>query len=226
MRWILDALKRAFSSSEPVESDSDSSPKKNQPEEVVGPEEVVAPEHQDQVLKVETVRPETSYEALIRIASSFVGTVEVGGNNRGPVIEMFQKSVGPVAWFQPWCASFVWHCIKAVEMGAVGPICPLKLTAHVMTIWNTAPAKTKKKYGAPGYLMVWRKFGPDGKALPEGHIGIVEQRVGGTVYQCIEGNTGPTEGIQREGDGVYRKVRNSGAAGAMRCVGFLDPWAV
>lgn len=150
-----------------------------------------------------------------------IGVKEIGGNNRGPMVEQFQAAVGPVGKYQPWCASFVWFCINRV--GAEK--CCLKKTAHVMTMWSSAPLYARKKYGAPGYLMVWRKYSADGKPMADGHIGIVREHMHGTVYSCVEGNTGDDSGVSRDGDGVYLKTRNSGARGSMRCVGFLDPWA-
>ena len=188
MSWIKGLISSIGGSGDGSE---DVDPKKNQPEEAARPTEAVAPEHQDQVLTVESPAALNPHSELVEVASSFVGVTEEGGNNRGKVIEMFQRSVGPIAKFQPWCASFVWHCLKMVMDQRPGTICRLKLTAHVMTIWNTAPVEAKKKFGAPGYLMVWRKYGDDGKPLSEGHIGIVEEKMYGTMYLCIEGNTGP-----------------------------------
>ena len=43
---------------------------------------------------------------LIHEAKRWVGVTEVGGNNRGQVVEIFQKAVGGVANGQPWCMDF------------------------------------------------------------------------------------------------------------------------
>ena len=45
---------------------------------------------------------------LIAAASSFVGFGEVGGDNRGQVVEVFLREVNQLPG-QPWCAAFVHH---------------------------------------------------------------------------------------------------------------------
>jgi hypothetical protein len=42
----------------------------------------------------------------------------------------------------------------------------------------------------------------------------------------VEGNTSDGTGINRDGDGVYERMRHIvSGAGVMRHLGFLDPWA-
>jgi hypothetical protein len=46
---------------------------------------------------------------LVAAANSLVGVSEHGGDNRGPMVELFLKEVGQNPG-QPWCAAFVFHC--------------------------------------------------------------------------------------------------------------------
>lgn len=68
----------------------------------------------------------------------------------------------------------------------------------------------------PGDLVIWQYEGAS-----KGHIGIVTALMAHS-YRTIEGNTGPSQGyIEREGDGVYEKVRHLGGVGKMKELGFL-----
>jgi len=157
--------------------------------------------------------------ALIFKAKSFIGTTEVGGDNKGPMIELFQKAVDNVAAGEPWCAAFLCYCIRDTE-ARFGVPCGLKLSEHCMTLWNTNSAQRRTE-PKPGYIAVWKK-----KNTTSGHVGLVTSvsRDQPTKFHTIEGNTGPGTGIVREGDGVYAKTRSMSPMGDMILLGFLEPW--
>jgi len=50
-----------------------------------------------------------SNRLLIFEATRWLGIQEIGGNNRGQVIRMFQRVIGR-AQNEPWCMSFVQYC--------------------------------------------------------------------------------------------------------------------
>jgi len=157
---------------------------------------------------------------LILEAEKWVGIHEVGGNNRGPEVERFQKAVDGRAEAEAWCASFVQFCMKevATRLSATQVAFP---SEHCFTIW----AMTGKMhcYASPkaGYLVIWKYEGTS-----NGHVGIVSRVIDESTIETIEGNTSP-EGktIVREGDGVYRKTRSTmRVVGKMRLVGYVCPF--
>ena len=157
---------------------------------------------------------------LISKAETYIDITEKGGDNRGVMVEMFQKAVDDVAQGEPWCAAFICYCIRHVEM-QYGVLSGLKLSEHCMTLWNLNPAQRREE-PKPGYIVVWKK-----KGTTSGHVGLVTKLTLNqpTSFCTIEGNTGPGTGVQREGDGVYAKTRSMSAMGDMQVLGFLEPWA-
>ena len=59
--------------------------------------------------------PDKLARLLIFEARRWVGMTEIGGNNRGQVVEMFQRAVDGKASGEPWCAAFVFFCVGMVE---------------------------------------------------------------------------------------------------------------
>lgn len=166
---------------------------------------------------------------LIEEAVKWIGTHEIGGENRGPDIERFQRAVDGKAQGEPWCLAFVQFCVKTVdskfETGHAGPNPPsaLAATEHCMTLWNNTPKQARLSEPVPGCLVIWQ-FWKDGKPTTQGHVGIVVSAAG-TSFETVEGNTSPSgDQINREGDCVARKSRLRHPLGSMRVVGFIQPW--
>lgn len=166
---------------------------------------------------------------LIHEAKRWVGVTEVGGNNRGQMVEMFQKSVDGRAFGEAWCMAFVQFCIKAVDdiaasSGINSKPSPLFRSKHCLTVWNQSKELQMDK-PKPGTLCIWQAH-KDGKPTAQGHVGVV---VGvnedGTVL-TVEGNTSAGDGVQREGDGVWLKRRHylDDSGGSLRVKGFLRVW--
>jgi hypothetical protein len=124
---------------------------------------------------------------------------EVGGNNRGKWVEAILESVGLGEGY-PWCAA-------ALNFASVVAV---------------APRPERPDYN-PAAVLGWRKWAEAlGKLTTSpkrgsvamhkttestGHIGVVVKVLGLWVYS-IEGNTSSGEsGSQRDGDGLYRRVR-------------------
>lgn len=163
------------------------------------------------------------HDVLVEIAQSFVGTKEEGGNNRGDLVEHFQRMVDGKAQDESWCMAFVQFCVQnAARRFDVIPTLPL--TEHCMTAWTTsrmvdryAPSDGLVK---PGFVAIWQKVGTS-----SGHCGIVVDIAHGVMH-TVEGNTSDGEGINRDGDGVYLRARNRTGMGNMILRGFINPFGV
>lgn len=157
---------------------------------------------------------------MLDLAKFHIGVTEVGGNNRGPMVERFQKAVDGKASREAWCMAFQQYLAK-LTVEAHGGKCLAYASEHCLTVWNKTPVGARITLPEPGVWVIW-KHG-DG---PSGHVGIVES-VHLDHILTVEGNTGPGSGIIREGDGVYLKKRpwnsetKSGSVGDMHLVGFL-----
>ncbi|GIV50580.1 MAG: hypothetical protein KatS3mg038_1101 [Candidatus Kapaibacterium sp.] len=114
-------------------------------------------------------------------------------------IERFLRSVGLPCGYA-WCAAFVRYCLDAGR--AVFPVRSASARAYVTR--KSVPVKhVAKGYRTieRGWLAVWTH-----SQLWTGHVGFVE-RPGTRVITTIEGNTSSGDGVNRDGDGVYRRTR-------------------
>ncbi len=167
--------------------------------------------------------PEVRRRLLVREAVRWVGVREKGGNNLGQLVEMFLKSCA-LAPGNPWCLAFALFCVQGVDAQVDAlflqslPGTALVSTGHCLTLWQTAPLH-RRQSPEPGFLVLWQKEG-----TTQGHAGIVIADLGGGRFQTVEGNTADSEGIAREGDGVFLKERRLEGHGQMRLLGFLNPW--
>jgi len=160
-----------------------------------------------------TLKTDERTVRFLQEASKHIGTVEVGGDNKGATVEAFQKAVDGVAAAESWCMAFVQYCLKAVG-GSI-----LFKSEHCLTVWEKSPIACRTMNPKPGAIVIWRMKGTN-----SGHTGIVKSVVG-TLMLTVEGNTGPGPGIERNGDGVYEKSRNvRPLGGTMELVGYLWPW--
>ena len=143
----------------------------------------------------------------IEIAKAFVGVVEdPKDSNRGKEIDTIQALFG----FKgvQYCVLFCLYCYRRACMD-LGLMYNLPITASSQTLFEEA-----KKLGCvstdftniqPGDIVIWRKF-----KLWQGHAGLCVSYLNPTdnSFVTIEGNTQPdNKGDQREGGGIYKKVR-------------------
>lgn len=155
----------------------------------------------------------TKSERLIQEASKYIGIREKAPN-KGPEIELFQKTIDGHASGQAYCMSFVQYCLKQVGGS------DLFVSSHCLTVWNKSPKQLRHNKPKPGYLMVWRK-----KGSSQGHVGIVTEVISDTQVATIEANTGPMSVVSRDGDGIYKKFRAiRPVMGSLEVVGFLQCW--
>lgn len=155
---------------------------------------------------------------LVLEAQNWVGTVEVGGDNSGPDVERFQRAVNAHPNKEAWCADFVIFCIQQVEQ-KMGIKSKIYRTEHALDLIYGSPPDMLLKTPIPGAVIVWQHGD-----TTLGHAGIVEAVAKDGNLTTIEGNTSSGPGIQREGDGVYRRLRSPIGTAAMHVIGFLKPF--
>jgi len=122
------------------------------------------------------------------------------GSNRGEIIDAMTRDAGyPLG--SAWCAISI--AAAGLACGYTGEELPYGWGAvrnwvkwaENNALWRSAPQRTRLAY--------WLHDNGTG------HIGIVYRAFGGLVW-TIEGNTSSgSSGNQREGDGMYRRVRLS-----------------
>ncbi len=174
---------------------------------------------------------------LVTLARMLVGTMEQG-NNDGPLIELFQKSVGGVADGQSYCMAFIQWCCDQVdsECGTKHLLYPSELCTSV---WGMTQPSCRISKPIIGGIVIWQKWKilrtPAGKLaempLSSGHCGIIVNVIDDETVDTVEANTssnnaiGIDPNIDRNGDGVFMKRRTlQSDVGTMRVLGLLDPW--
>jgi hypothetical protein len=139
-------------------------------------------------------------EAVLLVFAWLADTVKVreeGGNNRGVWVKRFLNSCG-LPEGHPWCAAALYWASVQVSAPA-----PKPSMAAAVSNWRDWAKTTGRHRTSPkrGYLC-YKKQGLS-------HIGMVVRSFAGFVYS-IEGNTSPgEEGSQRDGGGLYRRVRRA-----------------
>lgn len=160
---------------------------------------------------------------IFRLAmEACVGIREQGGNNRGPLVELIQETLGG-ADGEAWCMALVQTCLAFAETrtGQKSPIFP---SEHCLTVWRqTPPTQRVKTLPALGAIAIWRHGTSDA-----GHTGVTVDAVVHETFKTVEGNTESghsTDGkVERDGGGVYFNTRSMRGAGKMKLVGFLKPF--
>jgi len=174
-----------------------------------------------------SVHIETKKRMLCYEAQRWVGVTEVGGDNSGQLVEMFQKAVDGKAQREPWCLAFIFFCIKQVDKAADAIFLQalnktkLKPTEHCMTLFRSSKSQVLKSPEV-GCVMIW-EFVKNGKPTGSGHAEIVIE-VHKDHVVTVGGNTSDGQGVNREGDGVYKRVRSVLGSPTMVVRGFLKVW--
>lgn len=160
----------------------------------------------------------TPHQRLIEIVTAEIGVKETGGDNHGARVEEFQKAVDGKAQSESWCMAFVQWAIKLVEV-QMNVSSPIFSSEHCRTVWNNSPAlRVDKPF--PGCVVIWQHGN-----TTNGHTGVVTS-VTDTNISTVEGNTSTGKGVDRNGDGVYARIRTKTGSGEMKVIGFLDPFHV
>lgn len=141
-------------------------------------------------------------EKVLQIMAYLADQVQVReelGKNHGKYVDDFLREAGGLGSGYPWCAAAINWCAEMV-----GTQNPDKSDAAVIGWKRWAEANSRlKNRPARGRLCLF--LNRDGT----GHIGIVRSVEGDSVWS-IEGNTSSgVKGSQRDGDGLYRRVRSA-----------------
>lgn len=152
---------------------------------------------------------------LLSTALQCRGITEVGADNHGHMVELFQSTMGH-AEGEPWCMAFLQSCVAYVEtFGFDSGLFP---TEHCLTAFTNSKCLHPVEPVA-GDIIIWQLDG-----TTRGHCGLITS-VQTNWLHTIEGNTSPATGeIERNGDGVYEKIRPRGGMGKMREIGYLRPF--
>ncbi len=145
----------------------------------------------------------TLAEIAIHIALSYDGVREIGGNNRGPDVEMFQRSIGLSAG-DPWCAAFVCFNIQqACKNLGVTPT--FQYGGSVYKLWSRNPDLQMSEPGENCIFLLNHGLSKAGVRI--GHTGfcIGRNQSHTETLETMEGNT--NEAGSRDGDGAYHKTR-------------------
>lgn len=142
----------------------------------------------------------TLADRAVEIAISEVGVREVG-RNRGQRIEEYLATVH-LDPGDPWCAAFVAWCFAraAAERGVSSPVPGV---GAVNKLWRQCPATWRQAQPTVGAIFI--HFENPENPYSHGHTGLVVS-VEDSLCHTVEGNT--DNGGSREGDGVYRRVRD------------------
>ena len=169
--------------------------------------------------------------SLVSVARSWVGITELGGNNKGQMVERFQRAVDQKASGEPWCMAFVQFCMiesrrlcEDIFAQSFNVSDKIFKTEHCLTAWNRTDKFQRIEKPIPGALIFWQKYRHD-IGTTSGHVGIVSKILDDDTVLTIEGNTNDGSGVVRDGDGVYELTRfYKMRQGSLRFVGFIDPW--
>lgn len=144
------------------------------------------------------------------------GVHEEGGNNNGLRVRAYLKHCDPpINIAAPWCAAFVQYVsdVAADALDTPNPLNDVRHEAYVQSYYDWAKATGKlvtEGDASPGDLILYN-FG--GKRWD--HIGVVLRPLSKGMIAAIEANTSAGVGAtaaerERDGDGVFVKVRNIG----------------
>jgi hypothetical protein len=119
---------------------------------------------------------------LIKIAESQVGIRELTGNNDGPQVEQYLKSVGLGKGY-PWCVAFVIWCHKQLNIqipvtGWSPALFPRNVVYHR---WH----KRIREWNPRGGEVFGKYYNSKGRIA---HAGIIREKFG-KHFHTIEGNT-------------------------------------
>lgn len=155
---------------------------------------------------------EEAKKALIFLESCFLGVLEKGGANRGPEVEMFQRSIGGAPG-DSWCMESQAWFVRRIGTNYNIAI-KMYRSASCQEVWDKTPANCKIDHPEIGTIVIWL----DGDGT--GHTGLVAGTYDDGRFVTIEGNA---HGDQ--GDGIYRLVHTMTPSQTGRKVaGFIRPF--
>lgn len=152
---------------------------------------------------------------LIAEATKYVGVREVGGPNKGPDVEMFQRYTDGKAVGESWCMAFMRYVVGQVcsHYGIQNVLYPSELC---QSVYNKAPRLYKLSSPVPGAVFIHQSR----TSAWRGHTGLCTGTSTAGVFPSIEGNTNGAG--SSDGDGVYKKYRFTKGNAFSKMRGFID----
>jgi hypothetical protein len=151
-------------------------------------------------------------DKLIQTQYRYVGTIEIP-NNRGAKIDSMNRIAG-VSVGSPWCASFV--VFTSDKSGQIISTKSALAQNHFHYAKKHGRSSSKDRIQA-GSLIIWRLGNTS-----SGHIETILSVVGNNVI-TIGGNTSAGVGDQRNGDGVFIRMRSlTEPMGSLRVLGVVN----
>lgn len=171
---------------------------------------------------------EIKIKLLLAEATRWEGVKEEG-ENTGQIVRLFQNWDGSPD-VVPWCMAFVQFCTDAAshyynELTGMCSQYPNRLwpSEHCMTVWARTMDECKTDKPEVGSIVIWSHY-KNGKPTGAGHAGIVIRVLSNGNFETIEGNTSDGTGLNREGEGVYRKYRVAASSEGFVLLGFIKPF--
>jgi hypothetical protein len=142
-------------------------------------------------------------ESAVNLALSYNGVHEEGGNNRGPEVEMFLRSMG-LQPGDPWCAAFLCFCISHAAK-ALGVTPKFQLGSSVYKLWTRNPSLQLSAPEANSVFLINHGLSKSGQRI--GHTGFVITPTDEyDLMTTMEGNTDSAG--SRSGGQCMRRTRN------------------
>ena len=143
-------------------------------------------------------------DRIVAVAAKEVGVREIGGNNKGPRVQEYQRATNLSGTGWPWCAAFICWCIREATKGMSVPFkLPKTALAYGFYGWAGENGIDRKKNPGvdlkPGDIVAFKNFS---------HVAIVAGHTKGGYIDTIEGNTdarGSRDG--KKHGGVWKKRR-------------------
>lgn len=145
-------------------------------------------------------------EETLHWAQGQLGVHEIGGENRGPAVEMYQKAAGLEAG-NPWCGAFVnWCAFQAAKNQLViSPLESIQYQGYVQSYYEWAKLNNYiivLKDVLPGDIfLVWHN-----QEARYAHMGFVNEKISNFTFRTVEGNS--NDNHSREGIKVCSNTRD------------------
>ena len=123
-----------------------------------------------------------------------------------------------------WCLAYLSFCLLAVQRQVKslgdGVNLSVPIGGHCLTMWKGTQSLYKYSEPKVGTIVIWQHGD-----TTNGHCGWVTDVDGKGGFATLEGNSQKTgTAIVRNGGEIVYKKRHISGAGAMRVVGFIDPF--
>lgn len=154
-------------------------------------------ENLEEIKRVDEIPSNLKLQAIY---TSFIGVREKTGNNDGPEVEMFLRSVGLGKGYA-WCAAFVKYCMLEAGIKAAERMNGMALSTENKKNFVYHNRKfVKDPQAGDVFTLYYSRLGRIG------HTGFFDREINSSVFESVEGNTNNQN--SREGDGVYRRKRS------------------